>query len=103
MEGIEVHQTLRITNLWMVIMSSASCVIDVGQPNRPFQEILLWRGGEPKPLLHNYVRQPGEQLTIEKSIPVPIDLQPAAQQWDVPSFPPGNQPDQSGVEGERPV
>jgi len=80
-EGMEVGQTLRINDLWLVVRYACQdFVVDVGEPNRPFQEILLWRHGKPELLTDNYVLQSGEQLTIETSIPVPIDLQPAAQQ-----------------------
>lgn len=80
-EDMEVGQTLRVNELWFVMrFACQDVVVDVGEPNRPFQEVLLWRRGKPEPLTANYVLQAGEQLTLENSIPVPIDLQPAAQQ-----------------------
>lgn len=76
---IKVGQTLRVNELWVVVrFTSQDIVIDAGEPNRPFQEILLWRGGNPQPLVDNYVVQPGERLVIERSIPVPIDIWSAA-------------------------
>jgi hypothetical protein len=80
-EHMEVGQTLRLNELWFLVrLACQDIVVDVGEPNRPFQQILLWRRGIPEPLVDNYVLQPGEQLTLEKSIAIPIDLQPAAQQ-----------------------
>jgi hypothetical protein len=54
-------------------------VIDVGEPNRPLEEIRLWRGarGETRrgqDLTVNYIINPGELLVAEPSIPAPIDI-----------------------------
>ena len=84
LESIEVGGTFRINDLCLVIRCAATFIIDIGQPNRPFEKVLLWRDGKPEPLLdNNYVVQPGEQLTLERSIPVPIDFRDASRNLDV--------------------
>ena len=52
-------------------------VIDVGAPNRPFEEISLWRDGKSEPLVRDYTVKPGERLIVEPSIAVPIDIRPS--------------------------
>ena len=79
-EELEPGRTLRINDLWFVLRYACQNeIVDVGWPNRPFEEILLWRGGKPQPLTEDYVVQPDERMTIERSIPVPVDIRPASQ------------------------
>lgn len=74
----QVDHTLRINWLSLILYSVAqNVVIDIGDPNHPFEQILLWRDGVPEPLVGNYMVQPGERLIVEPSLPAAIDLRPA--------------------------
>lgn len=74
----QVDGRLRIIDLWMVLrLTCQDLVIDVGDPNRPFPELLLWRDGQPEPLTEDYILQLGERLIVELSLPAAIDIQPA--------------------------
>jgi hypothetical protein len=69
---IEVDQTFRVNDLQFVLRSTCQDVVaDVGA-----LEILLWRGGEPEPLVGKYVLDPGERLIVEPSVQPPIDIRP---------------------------
>jgi hypothetical protein len=70
----EVDGVFRINNLWLALRCCKH-VVDVGEPYRPFEELLIWRDGKGEPLLENYILQPGERMFIEPSIPAPIDIQ----------------------------
>jgi hypothetical protein len=74
----EVDQTFRVNELWIILrLTCQHIVIDVGEPNRPFEEILLWREGKPEPVIGNYIVQPGERLIVEPSLAAAIDIRPA--------------------------
>jgi len=74
----QVDQTFRVNDLVADLrFTCQDAVIDVGEPNRPFEEILLWRGGKSEPFSGNYLVQPGERLVVEPSLPVAIDIRPA--------------------------
>ena len=76
----EVDQTFRINEMWVVVrFTCQGVVIDAGEPNKPFEELLLWRGGKPEPLLGNYTVKPGERLVVEPSLPSAIDIRPAGR------------------------
>jgi hypothetical protein len=78
--GKEVGETFRVNDVWMTLRERYH-VIDIGEPNRPLEEILLWRGaaGETRrgqDLTTNYILQCGERLVVEPSMPTPIDVRP---------------------------
>jgi hypothetical protein len=74
----QVDERLRINDLWLMVrFNCQDVVIDVGEPNRPFEEVLLWRDGKPEPLIGNYLVQTGERLIIEPSLLAAIDIRPA--------------------------
>jgi len=102
-ESIGVGQTLRVNELWVTVRFASKHVIDAGEPNRPFEEVLLWRDAKPEPLLDNYVLQPSEQLTIERSIPVPIDLRDASCKLDVELSPAADDHDPSSAAVDHPM
>lgn len=74
----QVDQTLRVNWLWGILrFTCQDVVIDVGEPNRPFEEILLWREGKPEALTGNYIVKPGEYLIVEPSLAAAIDIRPS--------------------------
>jgi hypothetical protein len=74
--NLDVGDTLVLNHLTMSLWHSCR-LVEIGQPNRPLDEVLLWREGKSEPLTENYVIRPNERLKIESSIDNPIDLRPA--------------------------
>jgi hypothetical protein len=74
----QVDQTFRVNDLVADLrFTCTNVVIDVGRPNRPFDEILLWREGKSEPLIGNYIVKSGERLIVEPSLAAAIDIRPA--------------------------
>jgi hypothetical protein len=74
-----IDQTFRVNELWFLVRSAAcqEVVVDVGEPNHPFQEILVWRDGKPEALVGDYVLKRAERLIVEPTMPAAIDIRPA--------------------------
>lgn len=61
------------------IMSSDSRIIDIGSPDRPLQQIFIWRSRlddsrYSEYLINNYIPATGERILVEPSITNPIGL-----------------------------
>jgi hypothetical protein len=73
----QVDQTLCIHELWRVMRFTAQDVVcAVGEHDRSFEQILLWREGKPQPLTGDYLLKPGERLIVEPSLTAAIDIRP---------------------------
>jgi hypothetical protein len=74
----EVGETFTVNDICLALRLN-KYVIDVGAPNRPLEEIRLWRAAEGgtrhgQELTTNYIMNPGERLVVEPSMPTPIDI-----------------------------
>jgi hypothetical protein len=78
-DNLTIGQELIINALADAIMSSDPNILDIGSPNRPINEIFIWRARTDGTrysqfLISDYMPATGERIVVEPSISNPISI-----------------------------